>query len=510
MRRLFYHTNSTIEAFIDVRIARTREAVQNLLPEEILSGALPALLPVIEQSSETLEIQTQMIAVPDVFVHQSWSFSLPLTFALGVLVGFGIRAMPIAQQQPSETFHAAAETGSVILDEQGASGSVVSTSGSTLMSGSGILLENSGAVIIPTVSTGSQIVRNSHTGSTVIPSITSGSSSIRPLSDVSRTAIGVYLTESSVANTDFLTHTIEKLQAASGSSIVIAVKGGEVFFPSSAKLATEIGAVRPRYDLVKIVEELHKKNIYVIARYVAVKDNVLAQAKPETQIRHPRSNRSTGDQWVDAGNTMTIEYNRQILEDVVRAGVDEVNLDYIRYPTDVSQVGIGLNMKEKADHIEAFIKMTREVIDAVRPQTKLGLSTYAIIGWNYELNVAAIGQDVVRFAPLVDIISPMAYPATFTSNGYYIPGKHPGSRMYYLVYRTLQGYAEKLGPEHAKKLRPWIQGYGVTRKNLKDQMQAVFDAGACGYTVWNADNAYSLFYEVLKSSTMRPESCSIR
>ncbi len=505
MRRLFHYTNTNTEAFIDVLVFSTRGAVKNLLPEDILSGALPALLPAIEQSSKNLEIQTRTIVVPDVFVHQSWSFSLPLTFALGVLIGFGIRAMSIAQQQPATTeiFHAAAETGSVISDNQGASGAVLNASGSTLVSGSGVLLEGSGAAKIPDTGTGTGAIAQPE----VLPSAASGSS-IPPLSAASRNAIGVYLTESSVANTDFLTHTIEKLQAASGSSIVIAVKGGEVFFPSSAKLATEIGAVRPRYDLKKIVEELHKQNLYVIARYVAVKDNVLAQAKPETQIRHPRSKRSTGDQWVDAGNAMTIEYNRQILEDVVRAGVDEVNLDYIRYPTDVSQAGIGLNMQEKADHLEAFIRMTREVINAIRPTTKLGLSTYAIIGWDYEKNVTAIGQDVVRFAPLVDIISPMAYPATFSPNAYYTPGVHPGSRMYYLVYRTIQGYAEKLGPDHAKKLRPWIQGYGVTRKNMKDQMQAVFDAGACGYTVWNADNAYSLFYEVLKSSASATESCT--
>ncbi len=142
--------------------------------------------------------------------------------------------------------------------------------------------------------------------------------------------------------------------------------------------------------------------------------------------------------------------------------------------------------------------MAREAIDSCNPSVKLGLSTFAILGWNYEANLETLGQDVVRFAPLVDIISPMAYPATFTSEGYYVPGRNPGSRMYYLVWRTLTGYQKLLGDD-AWKLRPWIQGYSVTVKNVQDQMQAVADAGLCGFQVWNAGNNYGNTYEAMKS-----------
>jgi hypothetical protein len=125
--------------------------------------------------------------------------------------------------------------------------------------------------------------------------------------------------------------------------------------------------------------------------------------------------------------------------------------------------------QEKADRVEKFVTMAREAIDECgNGSTRLGLSTYAILGWAYDINVATLGQDVVRFAPLVDIISPMAYPATFTSPEYYIPGKSKGSRDYWLVYRTLTGYAELLGPEHQDKIRPWIQGYYVYRIKSKN------------------------------------------
>ncbi len=101
----------------------------------------------------------------------------------------------------------------------------------------------------------------------------------------------------------------------------------------------------------------------------------------------------------------------------------------------------------------------------------------------------------------------MAYPATFAAGHYYRPGKDPGSRDYFLVYRTLTGYAELLGPEQSKKLRPWIQGYGVSTQDVTDEIKAVYDAGYCGFTVWNAGNGYAPAYAAMKNDRLRPERC---
>ena len=151
--------------------------------------------------------------------------------------------------------------------------------------------------------------------------------------------------------------------------------------------------------------------------------------------------------------------------------------------------------------------MARETIDEYHPSTKLGISTFAILGWNYPVNLEPLGQDFVRFAPMLDIISPMAYPQTFSVGAYYSPGVNPGSRDYYLVYRTLVGYQKLLGPEHAKKIRPWIQGYYATAQRTKDQIQAVYDAGHCGFTFWNANNNYGPVYAGFDLNEV-PERCT--
>lgn len=318
--------------------------------------------------------------------------------------------------------------------------------------------------------------------------------------------IGVFFTQTSVKNDKYFLATLDQLKALGNGALIFNVKGGYVHFAASAPMANELDLVHPSYDLPEVIRQARERGVTTIGRFVALKDPNLAQALPETQIKHPKTDRSVGNVWVDPGNEEVIVYNEQIFRDLVAAGIDEINLDYIRYPTEYAQTSIGLKGSEKADRIEAFLQMARRVIDENGRKTKLGISTYAILGWNFPVNFEPLGQDIARFAPLVDVISPMAYPATFAQGSYYNPARHPRSRMYYLVYRTLTGYRELLG-DQAYKLRPWIQGYGITQKNLKDEIDAVFDAGSCGFTIWNASNEYGIFMRMLPE-VKRPEHCT--
>ncbi|MDO8649532.1 MAG: putative glycoside hydrolase [Candidatus Peregrinibacteria bacterium] len=319
---------------------------------------------------------------------------------------------------------------------------------------------------------------------------------------------GVYLTGPSVGRRPFLEDTLTALGESNGDAIVFDVKGSFVYFHANAPIAEELNLKRPLYELPDILAFAHERGIYTIGRFIAIKDEGFTTAMPEARMRNPKTGTVLSYNWIDPMHGAAIDYNMQVLCELASSGIDEVNLDYIRFSTaDVGALRI-LSGQEKADRVEVFLRAARDTINRCGPQTKLGISTYAILGWSYQTNLETLGQDVVRFAPLVDIISPMAYPATFAANAYYNPAKHPVSRMYYLVFRTIQGYAELLGPDHAHKLRPWIQGYGVTVKNMQDQMRAVYDAGACGFTVWNANNAYAPTYAAMKTREV-PERCKV-
>ncbi len=318
---------------------------------------------------------------------------------------------------------------------------------------------------------------------------------------------GIYLSGTSMGREEFLDEKIDSLLAAGGTTIIFDAKGGIVFFDTTSTLAEQWGVEKIYYSLPEVLKKLKDKGLYTMARFVAVKDENLINKKPEFSVKHPKTGRLMINGWIDPANPDAVEYNKQVICDLAAAGIDEVNLDYIRFSTaNFGELKV-FSGKEKADKVEVFVKAAREAIDACGPKTKLGLSTYAILGWNYPVNLETLGQDFVRFAPLVDVISPMAYPATFTSPEYYTPGKNPGSRSYWLVYRTLTGYTELLGEEHKHKIRPWIQGYSVSAQDVKDQIKAVYDAGYCGFTVWNAGNNYTQTFAAMKGMPEKPERC---
>ena len=320
-----------------------------------------------------------------------------------------------------------------------------------------------------------------------------------------RNQIGVYLTPSSTGRDKKLSETFSNLEEGIGNAFVFDVKGSYVYFDSSAPLAHELGLVRPAYDLPEIIQKAKEKGLYTIGRFIVAKDPSLARRRTETQITNIYTGYGIGDVWVNPGHETVIKYNEQVLRDLIASGVDEVNFDYIRFPTEYNQAAINLSGEEKANLLMKFLTMARDVVEELDSDTRLGISTYAILGWNFPVNFEPLGQDIARFASIVDVISPMAYPSTFSEGSYYNPAKHPGSRMYYLVYRTLEGYKKLLG-EDSHKLRPWIQGYYINTQNITDQANAVFDTGLCGFTVWNANSNYEHTYKALQSLEV-PEEC---
>jgi hypothetical protein len=319
--------------------------------------------------------------------------------------------------------------------------------------------------------------------------------------------IGIYLNASNAGDEEFVYGVIDRLPDRGIPALVFDVKDHYVYFDSQSGLANEANLVVPLIELPELVARAHAKGIYTIARYVAVKDKYLGRRFPETRMSHPISGESLQTDWVHPSHETVLQYNRELIGEIARAGVDEINLDYIRYPTDNLSSLSAMSTGEKIVHLEAFVRMARRAIDMAESDTKLGISTYAILGWYYDSTLKNIGQDVVRFAPFVDVISPMAYPQTFAKGAYFNPALHPRSREYYLVLRTLEGYIDILG-EHAWKLRPWIQGYYVDAGDMTEQIAAVYDSGLCGFTVWSASNYYQPLYSSLQHFDI-PQKCSL-
>jgi len=305
---------------------------------------------------------------------------------------------------------------------------------------------------------------------------------------------GVYIHMNNVANKNFLAHEIEKLKKLDNPAIVFDVKGSLVYFNSNSEIAKKNNLVSPIYDLSAVVEQLKSAGVYSIARVITLKDPKLAMRNKNTWLTNPRNGKPVPE-WVDPTNTKVLEYNRQIISEIIVAGVDEINLDFIRYPEKFTSAWLEISGQEKIENILNFVKMVRSEIKSRNPNAILSIDTFAILAWDLGKSEAALGQDILELSKLADIIAPMLYPATFSHDNpnYFLKNK---SFEYSTVFLTLEKYKNILS-KSSKKIRPWIQGYYNSEKEIREQIEAVFDAKICGFTVWDIQNDYSETYKIL-------------
>src|SRR5581483_9253749 len=151
-------------------------------------------------------------------------------------------------------------------------------------------------------------------------------------------ARGLYLTYYA-ANDRALRDNVLKLLAPSGlNAVVIDIKGdrGFVAYPSRVPLAEQIGANTQHTipDVEGLLRQLKAQGIYTIARIVVFKDDRLGRNGKAAGVDVAIKNAQTGGPWVDPTQERAWDYNVALAREAAEKGFDEVQLDYIRFPTD--------------------------------------------------------------------------------------------------------------------------------------------------------------------------------
>ena len=102
-------------------------------------------------------------------------------------------------------------------------------------------------------------------------------------------------------------------------------------------LAREVGAAKPYYKPREAARLAHKKGVYLIGRVVTFEDPILASGRPELAIKNPDGSvwrNQAGLGWTNPYDKRVWDYNVSIAEVAARAGFDEIQFDYVRFPTD--------------------------------------------------------------------------------------------------------------------------------------------------------------------------------
>lgn len=177
---------------------------------------------------------------------------------------------------------------------------------------------------------------------------------------------GLYMS-SWVAGTPSLRSKIVKdIERTEANAIIIDIKdytGMISFVPNSAHLQ-EIGCIDERIkDISSFIKELHDKNIYVIGRVAVFQDPCMVKKMPDQAVKTKDGSKvwkdHKGISWMDTGSSKVWEYNVEIAKSAQEMGFDEINFDYIRYPSDGNMVDISFPISGKTDKaisLEGFFK----------------------------------------------------------------------------------------------------------------------------------------------------------
>jgi hypothetical protein len=315
---------------------------------------------------------------------------------------------------------------------------------------------------------------------------------------------GIYMTSWVAGSPRLRDRVVDLIETTQINSVVIDIKDytGHIAFDIDNKDLKKLGSFEKRVsDIEDFVQELHDKGIYVIGRIVVFQDPQFAELWPKEAVQNMEGEIWTdrrGVSWVDPSSSSLWEYIAILSKEAHKMGFDEINYDYVRFPTDgdlsdiVYQLsGERLLEEDKADIIrEFFTYLDKEVRSKGVPISAdlFGLTTVV----NGDIG---IGQILENISPFVDYISPMVYPSHFALgwNGYENPAEYP----YEVIYETMISAREKLIAigEDPLKLRPWLQdfdlgaSYGTTE--VQAQIQAVYDAGLTSWMMWDPSNRYT-------------------
>ena len=317
----------------------------------------------------------------------------------------------------------------------------------------------------------------------------------------------IYMT-SCVAGTPSWRDGLKKLvETTELNAVVIDIKDytGVVSFTNDfPQIGVERGCVVS--DMQNFITELHEAGVYVIGRISVFQDPSYVKLFPELAVKK----KSDGGVWkdykglsfIDVGAKPYWDYIVKISEKAYALGFDELNYDYVRYPSDGNMQDISYTWTTgtttKSEMLKNFFEYLHQELRDV--SVKLSVDLFGMT--TTVENDMNIGQVLELALPYFDHISPMVYPSHYplTWNGFANPAEHPYEVVKIAMARALERerlwlLSNNFSTSTPSKFRPWLQDFNLGAiygpDKVRAQIQATYDAGLTSWMLWNAGNKYT-------------------
>jgi len=355
----------------------------------------------------------------------------------------------------------------------------------------------------------------------------------------------IYMTSCVAGTQNFRERLVSLIEETELNAVVIDIKdySGTISFPpisdewrpawTAAKCGTS--------DMKVFLAELHAKGIYVIGRITVFQDPFYTALHPDLAVKKSDGvtvwKDNKGLSFIDVAARDYWDHVVNLAIDAYDIGFDELNFDYVRYPSDGNMQDIAFVHSKSGEYgmdmqanLEAFFKYLNENLDdetrfeSVRhedtgreestPYTSVDL--FGMTTTNTD--DLSIGQVQERAAPYFDFVAPMVYPSHYPKSflGLGNPNDYPYKVVNYAMASgaarmtasttPVEGFLhERIGTSTpalyskpiytADKLRTWIQdfdyGGDYDATDVRAEIQASYDAGVNSWMIWAPSNIYT-------------------
>lgn len=317
---------------------------------------------------------------------------------------------------------------------------------------------------------------------------------------------GVYFPSSTLYGRSF-EGIVHYMVAARLNLAVLHVKDpmGRLFWKSKNERAINMGAPVGRGSLEATVRALKQKGIWTAAKLDVFQDSLLVINHPELGVADSETGKLWADKkglhWANPYDRRVWEYTISLCQELIEIGVDEIQFDYVRFPSDGNMSTIEYPViLEGIRHAECIGKFLAFANSRLKPSgIIISVDLFGLTAW--KSGDFGVGQVLDQIAPHVDVLCPMLYPSHFPKN--FLSLKNPGQYPYKIMKLSLDEMTKRTD----KQIRPWIQGFWYTPEEISAQIQGVVDSGIQNWMVWNPSGRYAKTFNALeiRSGTQFPE-----
>lgn len=316
---------------------------------------------------------------------------------------------------------------------------------------------------------------------------------------------GVYISASVAGIPSLRKSIVEMIRDTELNTVVIDVKDdtGRVSFPiEDAEFKSYDSGDNHIQDLREFIENLHKRNIYVIGRIVGFQDPYSVNSRPETAIKKVSDGKiwrdTKGSPWVDPGNELYTRYLATLAQESYALGFDEIQFDGLEYPSTGNIYDAyypsdeGLSKREVIKKVYAYISTN---VRQLGIPTSVSISARSVVDYD-DGRVGQFFEDTFKYFNFVSpTLFSAEYPAEFRLEG--VRDKQSNELVeesLILAQNRLKIFQDTIASTTIS-IRPWLQNNEYPRiespEVVRKQIDAVYTSDVRSWLMFDAASTYT-------------------